>query len=533
MPFPISCGACGATFNIPDDIYERRVAGRVVNIRCKQCKTDILVDGTARALSRPPPPVDQSPRPAPQTPAAPVAEQVRAEPSAATTGLDSGAFAGSQRASPSPLQASGAAGAALAQIREESVRPAPGTSEASGPAQTDTAHLGSPRAGVPLAETASAAVTSSAGVPRRAESHAEESPLNEQSRQAPEEHAAPKVAPPSQNESEQLAPLAAPADLWAVSFGDDDDRELTETQIAEEARRGNLRRDMLVWRDGMDSWLPLGRVPELAGLLPPEEASGDHGDEAPPQANAGPAMPPPLARTTLGVGPVPVAQAAAVPAADDPVATPVLSVAGSPGAPGGEAAATAPVPAAPLLAPPPIFAPVVEPSAAAPQQVVPNPFMDNAPLAPARVQAGAPVQSAPPARPVSFELEALPPVKRGRPVLWMTAIVLVVALAVVIGLMTSWTSSEQAVPSVVPPSSSTPAMSPPTVGTVVRSPQMPAQASGSAATPPSRVDLFAPPGTHARPATGAAKSEPRKRGSRKPDLADVFADKLQGKGPKR
>ena len=131
MPFPISCRACGATFNIPDDIYQRRVAGRVVNIRCKQCKADILVDGTQRQLgtegtaSRPPPAVSESSWPAaPQTPAEPEAQQrpepvdartnpdreqsspgeqmttpaSRSEPSTAATGLDSETAASSPRA---------------------------------------------------------------------------------------------------------------------------------------------------------------------------------------------------------------------------------------------------------------------------------------------------------------------------------------------------------------------------------------------------------------------------------------------------
>lgn len=45
MAFSIHCDACGKSFSIPDDIYERRVAGRVVTIKCKQCKADIRVDG--------------------------------------------------------------------------------------------------------------------------------------------------------------------------------------------------------------------------------------------------------------------------------------------------------------------------------------------------------------------------------------------------------------------------------------------------------------------------------------------------------
>lgn len=46
MPFPISCAACGKSFSIPDDVYDRRVAGKVVSIKCKACRAPIRVDGT-------------------------------------------------------------------------------------------------------------------------------------------------------------------------------------------------------------------------------------------------------------------------------------------------------------------------------------------------------------------------------------------------------------------------------------------------------------------------------------------------------
>src|SRR3954468_20444128 len=62
MPFPITCTACGKTFSIADDVYERKVKGRVVTIKCKQCQAGIRVDGTSdsplAAISdsvRPPP----------------------------------------------------------------------------------------------------------------------------------------------------------------------------------------------------------------------------------------------------------------------------------------------------------------------------------------------------------------------------------------------------------------------------------------------------------------------------------------------
>jgi Meckel syndrome type 1 protein len=62
MPFPITCTACQKTFSIADDVYERKVKGRVVTIKCKQCQTGIRVDGSrdftpARATDAATPPL--------------------------------------------------------------------------------------------------------------------------------------------------------------------------------------------------------------------------------------------------------------------------------------------------------------------------------------------------------------------------------------------------------------------------------------------------------------------------------------------
>ncbi len=46
MSFPISCDSCGASFRLPESLYEKRVKGRVATIRCKQCAAKINVDGT-------------------------------------------------------------------------------------------------------------------------------------------------------------------------------------------------------------------------------------------------------------------------------------------------------------------------------------------------------------------------------------------------------------------------------------------------------------------------------------------------------
>src|SRR5207253_709984 len=73
MPYPIACAACGKTFSITDDLYERKIVGHVVTIKCKQCQANIRVDGTQantakaapnQASDDATPPADASPAPA-------------------------------------------------------------------------------------------------------------------------------------------------------------------------------------------------------------------------------------------------------------------------------------------------------------------------------------------------------------------------------------------------------------------------------------------------------------------------------------
>ncbi len=47
MSMIVVCQSCGARRTLPTSLYETRVAGRVVNIPCKNCGESILVDGTA------------------------------------------------------------------------------------------------------------------------------------------------------------------------------------------------------------------------------------------------------------------------------------------------------------------------------------------------------------------------------------------------------------------------------------------------------------------------------------------------------
>ena len=75
MSFPITCTACHKTFTISDEIYEKKVAGRVVTIKCKSCAQGIRVDGTkGGAVPAPAPAAPTAAAAEPEPPPAPAGE---------------------------------------------------------------------------------------------------------------------------------------------------------------------------------------------------------------------------------------------------------------------------------------------------------------------------------------------------------------------------------------------------------------------------------------------------------------------------
>lgn len=62
MAVTVSCEACGRLFAIPDELYEKRVRGRVAGIACRGCGNRIRVDGTV------PPTATASAPPTPEIP---------------------------------------------------------------------------------------------------------------------------------------------------------------------------------------------------------------------------------------------------------------------------------------------------------------------------------------------------------------------------------------------------------------------------------------------------------------------------------
>jgi hypothetical protein len=46
MALSVTCPSCGKSFQLAQEIYERKVAGKIVSIRCKQCQSGIRIDAT-------------------------------------------------------------------------------------------------------------------------------------------------------------------------------------------------------------------------------------------------------------------------------------------------------------------------------------------------------------------------------------------------------------------------------------------------------------------------------------------------------
>jgi hypothetical protein len=289
MPYSVRCKACSAVFAIPDDIWDRRVRGRTATLKCRSCRGDIEVDGSkadAGKLSDLPPPAPSSPTPAvvaiPPTPPAtipkpepvveekkPVAVKVAEAPQVAPV------------ATPPPssikpeVKPKAVAPSEIAAAESGwSIMPPPAELEViKGPAIQPPTLVTAPSPPLVEAQKSDATVTSVVG-------------------EKPAPVAAPvqeKSTPVSTVESSTSA-TDVPDDLWVVSYGDEDDRELTEKQIAAELSRGKINATTIVWRESMPEWLPISGVPELSKYLPNPKSR--------PLATKSPVLP----KTTLKAG---------------------------------------------------------------------------------------------------------------------------------------------------------------------------------------------------------------------------------------
>jgi hypothetical protein len=361
MPFPITCAACQKTFTIADDVYERKVKGRVVTIKCKQCQSGIRVDGTKDtpvfsvsdsvhpppaapvkepvtaesplAAPAPPAPVQpktatpagakEAPKPAPirvqpgaLTPKSPVVAVARvaavAAPKTALTGAAPKAplaqkapAAGASSAVRTPLVTAGPKAPAAASAMK--VQPI-----ATGPKAAMSAPKTAAQAAPIAAATAAKAASAAAAVPapKAAAPETEVAPAETAVPAVPIAGAVPVAATAALEAAgvaaapEPIAASAATENLWAVEHPDGEDRELTRLEIEKALAAGTINLSTLVWREGMAEWLELAQLPELRALAaspkapPPPAAAPLEMPAQRPKAPSAPALEmPPLSAT--------------------------------------------------------------------------------------------------------------------------------------------------------------------------------------------------------------------------------------------
>ena len=67
MPFTVSCAACNSRFLLGDDLFRRKVSGKVVTVKCRHCNAEISVDAT-EPVTLPSQEAPRRARPAPPRP---------------------------------------------------------------------------------------------------------------------------------------------------------------------------------------------------------------------------------------------------------------------------------------------------------------------------------------------------------------------------------------------------------------------------------------------------------------------------------
>jgi hypothetical protein len=256
MALVVTCAACGKRLNIPAQLFETKIRGRIVTIGCKQCGTDIKVDGTNVAADEvpdsldswaPPPMVAEVAPAAPQAaPQLPLPPPVRREPS-------------SPKAAPvapgPPPPDKPAATFDKPKSAPLWERPAPGPG---------------PRAALPKASPARPAgqavaaspVATRAAAPKLATQGARHGPTGDKAPGVPQGAIGARLGDgpvKAQKPAEGITEM-----LWAVSFADDDDRELTLPEILKALRTGQISTETIVWREGMEGWKSISQVAEFA-----------------------------------------------------------------------------------------------------------------------------------------------------------------------------------------------------------------------------------------------------------------------------
>jgi hypothetical protein len=324
MPHPVTCGACNATFSIPDEVWDKRVHGQVATLKCRQCKAPIEVDGRVRrgsavnittSVAATPAVVHPTPQGAAAAPLSPpAAEPQKDNPAAELSKPLQPVQPEAKPAEAKTAEAKPPQAAAATTIGKVQVVPAQGGSGLGGftvkqPAAV-VAHpltgghqdakqenlsqaTGAPdisASGIANAKLdteterelswapPSAAQLSNRKTPERSPTRPA-LPSNVSLKSAQESTPKPKPAGPQRTEAKS-SPLASepggrqdPVDLWVVSFDTEDDRELSTSQLLDAIAKGTVTRDNIVWREGMTDWLPINRVPELTKSLKQEHTA--------------------------------------------------------------------------------------------------------------------------------------------------------------------------------------------------------------------------------------------------------------------
>ena len=97
------------------------------------------------------------------------------------------------------------------------------------------------------------------------------------------------AGPDDDYEATRVQPSSPAADAWTVNITDDDQRSLTTEQIVAAWQTGEVNQDAYVWKDGMDDWLPILDVPELAAYLSAAAPAAAPSQPPPPGSEPPPA----------------------------------------------------------------------------------------------------------------------------------------------------------------------------------------------------------------------------------------------------
>jgi hypothetical protein len=332
MPFTVACKACGTRLAIPDSLYDKKIKGRSVTIACKNCGSDIKVDGTkprgeldvsARTANGEATEPKSAAKSEPQAVAEAEPEAAaKSEPKAAAKAEPEAAAKSEPKAAAKAEPEAAAKSEPKAAAKSEPKPAAKAEPRVEAKVEPKPAAKSEPRAAAksePKAAAKSEPKAAAKSEPKAMPVHREASVA---ARRASPSPVAPKQpsgfgasAPKAKAPVKEELPVDA---FWAVSFGDDDDRELTVPQVAAALRRKEIDEETLVWHEGMDEWKPIAEVPELAVHVPRKPET----PKPPAKVGSTTLADAPMAKRTSVAGPPPAPSPPAPPMAGQPAPSP-------------------------------------------------------------------------------------------------------------------------------------------------------------------------------------------------------------------